>query len=97
MAGSVRHKKALAKKFDKRVDWKTLNDKTGKSFESLGRIGVADEATLPFNPRNSIDYPKVSTLARETSPAGLTAAEDALRTSHPLPAHFRGRPNAQSL
>lgn len=71
----------LASEFDQHVDWDALASAVGPKYKTLGNKNLPRDQFLPYNPRNSIDYPRVSKLARETSEAGLKAAEDALRSS----------------
>jgi hypothetical protein len=75
------HMDRLAREFDQHVDWDFLTGAVGDKYKTLGNLDMPIDQVLPYNPRNSIDHPRVSKLARETSEAGLKAAEDALRSS----------------
>lgn len=80
------HMNELGEKFDHVIDWEFLQKATkNPELQTLYNPDLPAKAHLPFNPRNSLDYPKVSKLARETTEAGLKAAEKALRAEFPPP------------
>jgi hypothetical protein len=80
VSGRALHQMDLARRFDHLVDWEAIQRITGKPFSTLGKDASSGLARrlgeiFPFNPRNGLDYPQLSstaTLPTPTPPPAVT-------------------------
>ena len=80
----------LADKFDKHIDWKEINDKTGGRFDPdtgtrspYRTLDPNKRGGLHYAPVNGFRFPKTGELARAKTPAEVAAAQAKMRGEQP--------------